>query len=204
MSIYSDMDMYYRRSWLRYVDEEGNVFPFYVEQTQRRSGTTNSNLNSDELSDLLHCDHDALKGELKFVGALYNRRGNCIDSERSINFNDPNLIWEIPEIGYYKTSNGNWVWLTYAAVHSAKKGFSLDRVSNSFSVRNINGICGLLTQELTGQNPHRDVLLLSGSISYKGVKVGTVTDSRISLCTEAGYLVKFMKELFPSHEVEVV
>lgn len=198
MSITSDMDLYYRRTYLGYKCANGIVKPFSVENTMVQSHLLDENgdIDIDLLSRDLHINHEGIKSSLCFFGYLYDSNGDH-NGQITINFDDPNLVWDLPELGYVKIGS-KWVWMNYRAVHSAKKGFYLDRVNSKGSIRSTKHVYQVFNTVLNEDNPHKDLLMKNDKLFYKGLLIGLKDGEVINLKPQAAYLVSFVQENFPN------
>lgn len=203
MSIISDMDLYYRRTYLGYQCPNGVVKPFSVENTavRRELLDENGDIDIESLSNDLHVNHDSIKTSLCFYGYMYNSNGDH-DGQITINFDDPNLLWDLPELGYVKIGN-RWSWMNYKAIHSAKKGFYLDRVNSKGSIRSTKNVYQVFNTRLDEVNPHKDLVMKDDKLFYKGLHIGQQDGEIINLRPQASYLVSFVQENFPNQTTVV-
>ena len=201
MSIISDMELYYKRSYLGLRQEDGSVKPFYIEHIIFRSHLVNSEgeFDVDNLTRQMHVNHDLIKSGLIFVVQMYS--DGRFSSPATINFDDPNIVWDLPDLGYVKLPSSGWAWLSYRPLHAAKKGFITDKLHRAMTIRNHRDIYAIFNTPPSALNPHKDLLMLQDKVFYKGYEVGNVEEGVITLTNKMSYLEKFVTESFTNHRV---
>lgn len=204
MCILSDMDLYYRSTFLGLLNDDGTVSPFRVERTHYQSRITNDrNFDSDDMSDYLHRNHDEISSHLCFEGSIYHYGSGDV-SEAVINMDDPRLIMEIPDLGYFKNNRGRWMWLCYRPCHSAKKGLISDRVNLLYTLNISQNIRGIFNIRPTTESPHPDFLLDGNVLMYKGVLTGRLARPGVfQVPQNMSYLTSKLESLFPNITFEM-
>lgn len=201
--IHQDYSMYYGGTFVGY--RQGNVIlPFNVNECSI-SDSFLSRVNSLPRSqfDSIAFGQEAYE-EMTFHGRTFNPETGR-ETNKAVSSTDSNLVLDLPDPTYIKMENGSFVWVSYHANRSTKKGIDARKVC--FSSRNVR-----LTKQVVFQmyNPECPevfgrVLVKNGNkLGYKGVHVGNFPDTTsIVLKFEAKHLFNLVQKEFPECQVVV-
>ena len=166
-----DLNMYYSETYVGFR-VGGHIVPFYVRGvTSTRSGP-------------------------KFVGHIVNW-DNGEDRSAEVLFGDDNLILETPEIGYAKVGR-SYVWLTLAMTQrSTKKGLTSRRLDGEVRLNDAVALeIYKRHEEVNGDYIRLHFHRKSGTLEYKGVPVGTISDNTLSLKRKFRYLTRYINRIY--------
>ena len=192
MCIASDFQLYYSDSFVGVRGEGEEVLPFYVTgvdyQQWYKEEAHAAGRNTRSLAEELYSKHDDVIRALEFHGHVISGDGNR--STRTVPMAE--LILENPELGYIKRNN-RWVWVTYEAQHSAKKGL-MSRRTNQDDLNN-DQLYQLFNIRPEGDRLHNDFVLSDNKLNYKGTVIGNQQESTLVVKEDFKIMESLLKSI---------
>lgn len=202
MSLAEDFGMYYSGTYIG-IRHEGKIVPFYVEAIDHDSSVINYRGMSESDRQAVEYSDEGMNA-LRFHGIIAPTGNES--AMTVISHADDLLVFDLPDPKYIH-HRGRYLWVTYRAQRSTKKGLSSRRVSG---VANFTGaVAAALFDDTPDPNIIGGCMVRQGSdLHYKGVPVADLTVSggiitNVSLFAEAKHLAKFIEREIPSCQVDI-
>lgn len=195
MSLHDDFGMYYNNTFIGLQQRDGRIFPLWVESVSNDSDLFN--LRNFPSAQRVAAEHgDEAYNAMVFNGTKFNGRGT---SSASAAVASENIIFDLPNPKYIKVDN-NYYWCSYRANRSTKKGLCDRRFSST--LRLTNKVAYAMFNDEPDENIIGRVFLKNGNkLDYKGVPIGNLEGTAVTLYREAAHLERVLQQEWPECQI---